>query len=39
MMGPSMATGIGAGAAAAEAVKKGIEVRAVDAKGLRLFDK
>ena len=39
VMGPSMATGIGAGAAAAEAVKKGIEVRAVDAKGLRLFDK
>lgn len=39
VMGPSMATGIGAGAAAAEAVKKGIEVRAVDAKNLHLFDK
>ena len=39
VMGPAMATGIGAGAAAAEAVKKGVEVRAVDAKGLRLFDR
>jgi hypothetical protein len=34
-----MATGIGAGAAAADAVKKGIDVRAVDAKNLHLFDK
>ena len=39
VMGPAMATGIGAGAAAAEAVKKGVEVRAVDAKGLRLFER
>ena len=37
VMGNAMATGIGAGAAAAEAVKKGIEVRAVDAKNLQLF--
>ena len=39
VMGPAMATGVGAGAAAADAVKKGIEVRAVDAKNLHLFDK
>lgn len=39
VMGPAMATGIGAGAAAADAVKKGIDVRAVDAKNLHLFDK
>jgi len=39
VMGPAMATGVGAGAAAAEAVKKGIDVRAVDAKNLHLFDK
>ena len=39
VMGPAMATGIGAGAAAAEAVKKGIDVRAVDARNLHLFDK
>jgi 2-polyprenyl-6-methoxyphenol hydroxylase-like FAD-dependent oxidoreductase len=39
VMGNAMATGVGAGAAAAEAVKKGIEVRAVDAKNLGLFDK
>lgn len=38
VMGNAMATGIGAGAAAAEAVKKGIDVRAVDAKNLHLFD-
>ena len=38
VMGNAMATGIGAGAAAAQAVKKGIEVRAVDAKNLGLFD-
>ena len=38
VMGNAMATGIGAGAAAAEAVKKGIDVRAVDAKSLHLFD-
>ncbi len=37
VMGNAMATGIGAGAAAAEAVKKGIEVRAVDASALGLF--
>ena len=39
VMGNAMATGVGAGAAAAEAVKKGIDVRAVDAKTLRLFGK
>jgi len=39
VMGNAMATGVGAGAAAADAVKKGIEVRAVDAKNLHLFDK
>ena len=39
VMGNAMATGIGAGAAAADAVKKGIDVRAVDAKNLHLFDK
>jgi len=39
VMGNAMATGVGAGAAAAEAVKKGIDVRAVDAKNLHLFDK
>jgi glycine/D-amino acid oxidase-like deaminating enzyme len=39
IMGNAMATGVGAGAAAAEAVKKGIEVRQVDAKTLRLFEK
>ena len=39
VMGNAMATGVGAGAAAAEAVKKGIEVRAVDARTLHLFDK
>lgn len=38
VMGNAMATGIGAGAAAAEAVKQGIDVRAVDARNLRLFD-
>jgi len=38
VMGNAMATGIGAGAAAAEAVKKDIDVRAVDAKSLHLFD-
>ena len=38
LMGNAMATGIGAGAAAAQAVKKGIEVRAVDATKLGLFD-
>jgi len=37
VMGNAMATGIGAGAAAADAVKRGIDVRAVDAKGLKLF--
>ena len=37
VMGNAMATGVGAGAAAAEAVKKGIEVRAVDGKSLRIF--
>ena len=37
-MGNAMATGIGAGAAAAQAVKKGIDVRAVDARNLGLFD-
>ena len=39
VMGNAMATGIGAGAAAAEAVKKGIDVRSVDARSLHLFDK
>ena len=39
VMGNAMATGVGAGAAAAEAVKKGIDVRSVDAKALRLFGK
>jgi hypothetical protein len=39
VMGNAMATGVGAGAAAAEAVKQGIEVRAVDAKKLHLFDR
>ena len=38
VMGNAMATGVGAGAAAAEAVRKGVEVRAVDAKSLRLFE-
>lgn len=38
VMGNAMATGIGAGAAAAEAVKRGIDVRKVDARTLRLFD-
>ena len=38
VMGNAMATGIGAGAAAAQAVKKGIDVRAVDASKLGLFD-
>ncbi|MBO7683641.1 MAG: FAD-dependent oxidoreductase [Kiritimatiellae bacterium] len=38
VMGNAMATGVGAGAAAADAVRCGIEVRDVDAKGLRLFD-
>jgi hypothetical protein len=32
-----MATGVGAGAAAADAVKKGIDVRKVDARKLKLF--
>ena len=36
-MGPAMATGIGAGAAAALAVKQGIDVRAVDGRRLDLF--
>lgn len=39
VMGNAMATGIGAGAAAADAVKKGIDVRNVNARNLRLFDK
>ncbi len=39
VMGPVMATGVGAGAAAADAVKKGIEVRNVDARSLGLFDR
>ena len=39
VMGNAMATGIGAGAAAAEAVKKGIDVRSVDARSLHLIDK
>ena len=38
IMGNAMATGVGAGAAAAEAVRKGIDVRAVDARELHLFD-
>ena len=37
VMGPAMATGIGAGAAAALAVKQGIDVRAVDGRKLDLF--
>ena len=37
VMGPAMATGIGAGAAAALAVKQGIDVRAVDGRKLNLF--
>lgn len=37
VMGNAMATGVGAGAAAADAVGKGIEVREVDAGNLRLF--
>ena len=36
-MGPAMATGIGAGAAAALAVKEGIDVRDVDGRKLDLF--
>ena len=39
VMGNAMATGVGAGAAAADAVKKGIDVRDVDARNLRLFGK
>lgn len=39
VMGNAMATGVGAGAAAADAVRKGIDVRNVDARGLHLFDK
>lgn len=37
VMGNAMATGVGAGAAAAFAVKNGIDVRAVDAQELDLF--
>ena len=37
VMGNAMATGVGAGAAAAQAVKEGIDVRAVDARKLGLF--
>ena len=37
VMGNAMATGVGAGAAAAQAVKEGIDVRAVDARKLNLF--
>lgn len=37
VMGNAMATGVGAGAAAADAVKKGIDVRNVDAANLKLF--
>jgi hypothetical protein len=37
IMGNAMATGVGAGAAAADAVKKGIDVRKVDARKLKLF--
>jgi hypothetical protein len=36
-MGNAMATGVGAGAAAAQAVKEDIDVRAVDARKLNLF--
>lgn len=39
IMGNAMATGLGAGAAAADAVKKGIDVRNVDATKLDLFSK
>ena len=38
VMGCAMATGVGAGAAAAEAVRRGIPLREVKAESLRLFE-
>ena len=37
-MGCAMATGVGAGAAAAEAVRRGIPLREVKAESFRLFE-